>query len=125
MAAGNTIAPVSRANARRAAKIRCNASGFDAVLEDAQHDCAHKGENNIRGDDAQLADEGTCVVHSDISQSLGRFRSRSARAGQHSRRRLSEKVSPAVPRDWGALTFARSALALKMRDARPEPRPHG
>lgn len=67
-------------------------------LENTQHDCAHKGENNIRGDYAQLADEGTCEVHSDVSQSLGRFRSLSARADQHSRQRLSEKVSVAVHR---------------------------
>jgi hypothetical protein len=41
------------------------------LSENTQHDCAHEGESNIRGDYAQLADEGTRDVHSDLPSSAG------------------------------------------------------
>lgn len=59
------------------APSRCLADGCrktsSSSLENTQHDCAHKSENNIRGDYAQLADEGTCD-HSVVSR-LRRIRS--------------------------------------------------
>jgi hypothetical protein len=58
----------SRGNrcSHRHALLRTDVENVLELSENTQHDCAHKGENNIRGDYAQLADEGTCD-HSVVS----------------------------------------------------------